>query len=377
MKKTVIKSLSVLICVLMMSPVLSGFFAFAADDAFTSGSFTYTVDENGNATITKLDSGVTGSIIIPQRIGGYPVVAIGESSFKNCILVTQITIPASVKSISASFTNLSALEKCYYTGTLVQWFSIGFADAKCNPFSVTNEVYIDNNIIRGINASDIAGITELGKYSFANCANLEYVMFPASLQTIGNGCFYNCDNLISGSFPYGLNTISSQAFSDCDGIKEIHIPASVSSISLDSFSSCKNLEHISVDEGNSVFKSSGNCLIKGNTLLLGCKSSIIPENMGIETINSYAFRGCEGLERIDIPEGVVTIIVTAFDAFHIVNGVKKYGVKDIYPIISIGLGTVFYIRNIVRAVRISKSKNRYLIKLRNDKIADYMFTTLF
>lgn len=79
----------------------------------------------------------------------------------------------------------------------------------------------------------------------------------------------------------------------------------------------------------------------------------------------------------DIPEGVATIIVTAFDAFHIVNGVKKYGVKDIYPIISIGLGTVFYIRNIVRAVKISKSKNRYLIKLRNDKIADYMFTTLF
>ncbi len=310
-KKTAIKSLSVLLCFLIIGSAFSGLFAYAAEGDHVSGSFTYTLDESNMATIKKLDSAVTGSVIIPQTIDGYPVIAIGESAFKNCTLITQLTFYPSIKSVKASFKDLTALERCYFVGELAQWCSVDFSGADCNPYSVTDKVYIDGRIITGINPSDIAGAERIGRYAFAGCSGLNYVELPGSVKTLDTGCFYNCENL-TYILLEGVETINSSAFGNCNGIKEIQLPASVSSVADGAFSHCKNIEHIGVDEHNPVIKACGDCLIKDDTLILGCKNSVIPADMGIKTIASLAFSDCVGLERIDIPEGVVSIGTYSF-----------------------------------------------------------------
>ena len=66
--------------------------------AASDGYYTYTVS-NGEATITDVDSSISGNITIPSTLGGYPVTVIGSSAFRICTGLKSITIPDSVTSI--------------------------------------------------------------------------------------------------------------------------------------------------------------------------------------------------------------------------------------------------------------------------------------
>lgn len=281
MKKTLSVLLAVLIFLCTM-PVM----ALADDETFTYGSFTYTVKDE-EATITQLDQGVTGSVIIPSRIDGYPVTQIGENAFSGCSLVTAITLPVSVKALaSKAFSGLTNLDRFDFSGTLIQWCAISFKDGSSVPFGITDNVYIDNSPISQIPYTALTGITKIGAYSFYNCATLMSIGFPSSLNTIGNYAFYGND-----------------------GLTQITIPASVSSIGVGVFNACSNLENIEVALENPFFFSSGNCVIErdSHNLIIGTKNSIIPDDGSVIQIGNSAFRDCVGLARITIPEGVTVI----------------------------------------------------------------------
>ena len=71
---------------------------------------------------------------------------------------------------------------------------------------------------------------------------------------------------------------------------------------------------ITVESGNPTFDSRENCnaIIEtaSNILLIGCKSTIIPNS--VTTISDFAFLGCTGLTGITIPNSVTTINDGAF-----------------------------------------------------------------
>ena len=114
----------------------------------------------------------------------------------------------------------------------------------------------------------------------------------------------------------GVTSIGGSAFSDCEEVVSISIPASVALIGNNaSFFKCqKSLETITVDEENNTFKSLNNCLINttNNTLILGCKNSIIPTDGSVTSIGHSAFSYCDKLETIIIPESVTVIENQAF-----------------------------------------------------------------
>ena len=135
-----------------------------------------------------------------------------------------------------------------------------------------------------------------------------------TVTNIGSYAFYYCSNLTSVSIPNTVKTIGNRAFYVCSGLTSLHIPASVTSIEDRAFAYCSGLETIEVEAGNKYYDSRNSCnaLIqtKTNTLLIGCKNSLIPE--GVTIIADGAFRGCAELESIEIPEGVTKIGSAAF-----------------------------------------------------------------
>ena len=126
--------------------------------------------------------------------------------------------------------------------------------------------------------------------------------------------------------PDSVTGIRGCAFKGHTGLKSIFIPASVTDIVPNAFEGCSNLTSIKVSEENETYDSRGDCnaIIETatNSLLTGCKNSIIPETVTV--VNKEAFKNCVGLQNIDFPESLTKIGGSAFWGC----GIKKAIIPD-------------------------------------------------
>ena len=219
------------------------------------------------------------------------VTSIGEYAFSYCTSLTSITIPDSVTSIGKY-----AFSYC----TSLTSMTLPFVGA----------------------TKDGTKNTYLG-YLFGGSSSIDNAYcVPESLKTviitggfnIGDSAFKGCTGLTSITIPDSVTTIGDSAFKGCTGLTSITIPDSVTTIGNSAFSGCSGLTSICVEEGNTKYRSSGNCLIEttSKTLVVGCKNSIIPTDGSVTTIGDCAFWGCSSLTSINIPDGVTTIGDSAF-----------------------------------------------------------------
>ena len=115
-------------------------------------------------------------------------------------------------------------------------------------------------------------------------------------------------------------------FDYCCDIKNIYIPASAIYIPEGAFN-CRAtmgghgfiksnvIEKIVVAEGNPYYYVDGNCLIdsRSQKIILGCNSSVIPDDGSVISIGYAAFANCHSIETVILPKSIIEIENSAFD----------------------------------------------------------------
>ena len=149
--------------------------------------------------------------------------------------------------------------------------------------------------------------------AFSDCEKLARVRWSAGIQTIRGTSFKNTaiEALV---LPEGFKSLYN-GFADCKNLKSVNLPSTTERLEnvngIPPFQGCLRLESIEVAEGNEVYKSDGNCIMrrKDDTLVVGCKASVIPDYA--RHIGNGAFKNM-GVESIVLPDSVVSIEDEAF-----------------------------------------------------------------
>ena len=295
-------------------------------DIYVSATDTVGAVENVTKSMTNgafiLEAGETQSITIKMKVTNvnlglsnarydYKVELMDKSAVPAYDANSALTITCDTEAKTASVTgnNVTAENSDVVIPAFVK-----SGDVVCKVTSIGDEAfYYCDTLVSVIIPNSVESI---GTSAFFYCGGLTSITIPDSVETIGSGAFYGCTGLTSITIPDSVTSIGNNAFEGCSGLTSITIPDSVTSISDYAFSNCSSLETIVVESGNSVYDSRNNCnaLIETstNTLITGCKNTIIPED--IQTIGALAFYGRSGLTSITIPDSVTSIGNNAFQS---------------------------------------------------------------
>lgn len=288
------------------------------------------------------DCASLSSVVFEQPGLGKPSLTIGERAFKNCELLTSITLPARLQNISlqkyvqrnSSFESLdeltedapdaflgcTALERIdvAYNASAVYTANDGvlFTDSGRTlvyfPAAKSASDYVFPTTVRSVAAGAFlgcslsgalnisAGITSIGDFAFAGTA-ISKVSFASdgvglSAVTVGAYAFYGCEDIEILTFADRSNVteLGTGAFKDCEKLPEVIIPASMKTVGDEAFANCGTYDDsftVKIAEGT-------NQLTFGNGVFSGCTIDTlsIPSNV---TLSADFLSGLE-IEKITI-----------------------------------------------------------------------------
>lgn len=154
------------ICVLLILTMTLGMLPLALPvKAASVNGLTYEIVD-GQVTIMDCTDSVSGKLIIPDTIEGYPVTVIGIDAFSRCTGLTSVTIPNSVTRIRANAfyyctgltsvtipDSVTAIDDYAFSGCtaltavhisdLAAWCNIQFAYYDANPLLCGADLYIN------------------------------------------------------------------------------------------------------------------------------------------------------------------------------------------------------------------------------------------
>ena len=305
--------------------------------------FEYTLDDDGNATITKYDGNVR-ALTIPDTLDGYTVVGIGKNAFAKNTYLQSVVIPDTVTVIQESaFAECTNLSSVVLSENLVDLGRAAFSEIALTAIEIpksleTAHVLFDN----GRDCSDgpfenceklkivtfEKGTTHIAKFLFAGCTGIESIQIPQTVVMIKQGGFKNCVNLQNIIMPDVIQQVDNYAFKDCTKLDKIHIPDNIKKISKELFQDCTALKEIVLSDNITSIEDEAfeNCtsLTKvtvgnkvssiGRDVFSGCTA--LPQitlPASVQTIGDKAFSHCEALADVKLSEGLTSIGSYAFE----------------------------------------------------------------
>lgn len=156
----------------------------AAENVETDGKFNYVRYSDHVEIVDSRSFNYQGSLVIPEKIAGLPVTAVGDHAFDRCEGITSITMPDT--------------------------------------------------------------ITAVGDYSFSRCVNVSSIKFSKNLKEAGTCAFQDCSKLKDLVLPDKLEAVSDNMFWLSKSLETVYIPKSVTYIGSHAFDSCPKLKSVTV-----------------------------------------------------------------------------------------------------------------------------------
>ena len=337
------KLLSVALCLVLIFSALP-VLAIPASAA-TDGYYTYYTVSPGETIITDVKTDISGDVVIPSELGGYPVTEIAYDAFQYCQLITSVTIPDSVRIIGESAfsycifltsvtipKNVTLIDESVFSNcTSLTTVTLHSGITRIGVNAFYDCIFLERVYYKGFKADKAKMTINSGNSSLTNakwyydecsehiydnisdaecnkCGAVRYYTYTVSN---GEATITACDENISGDVTipstlggYPVTKISDFAFQGCNSLNSVTIPDSVTSFGDEVFVGCNYLTSISF--GN-------NLKYMGYAPFYGCKSLknvILPDNLIL--VPMLAFYECTSLESIIIPDGVTGIGDSAF-----------------------------------------------------------------
>ncbi|WP_444665414.1 leucine-rich repeat protein [Cellulomonas sp. CW35] len=288
-----------------------------------SSRWQYTVNAEGQATITGT-SLVSTDLQIPQTVGGYPVVAIGDSALANHGL-TGVVIPRGVITIGGSAFYGNALTSVRIPSgvkAIGEWAfgnnSLTSVDIADGVTTIGGAAFYGNDLTSVTIPSSVETIEGNGYYgAFARNA-LTHVVIPAGVRSVGDGAFAS-NALRDVVIPTTVTTLGDMAFSN-NALVDVFVPGSVGEIGESAFED-NALTKAVIGDGVTAI---GARAFHGNSLV----DVVVPGS--VMTIGSWAF-GQNGLTSVTLRPGLATIGAGAFAINALTSVVLPDSVTNLGP----------------------------------------------
>ncbi len=306
----------------------------------------YIVIEEGVLT-TEDSSKETEKIIIPEKIRGITVKAIGDNAFSGSG-ITSVKLPETVTKIgNGAFSGCGMLQSI---------------DGLDRVTAIGNNAF---NSCYSLNSVDISSVTgPIGDYTFKRCTSLDSITIPDGVTSLGKSAFEDCVNLRSIEIKNGLTSIGDSCFSECP-LSSITLPESVTSVGENAFynSACDiviNNPNLKSEKSWGVYNSKyicGNYQIDSEGKISAVDKDavsgdiVIPGKIGDRTVTAIAdsaFDNCSKITSVSIPGSVVSIGTDAFSdcsalvsvSFSLPTSLKTIGVGAFGGCVSLNLEAV-------------------------------------
>lgn len=261
-------------------------------------------------------------VILPSNIH-----TISNSLFRGCTSLENINLNYIRVIEENGFAECTKLKNVSLFNELTEIGNCAFSDTNINVLTIPGSVNIlGTYILQRTPIKELTfeeGITTIGDYAFADCKELEKVIFPNTLEEVGNSAFTYAA-LKNVDFPESLHTIKDYAFLGCQIEGEIDLTMVKNfGQSIIAFNPVTNIilpqdiTYIPSEIANGTKITTFNFPENVNKIEGGAFTNCIFEEFtvpeGVVEIGVSAFANCTNLKKINLPSTLEVINDTAFN----------------------------------------------------------------